>query len=113
MLRRFARLGVSTVTVWLAGVLAALVHAAALTPDSPEVQTAIRKAVKYLESDEAKAGSAGMRALVGLALLKSGADVDDARVQACLSTIQGRFAGKSPVISPWTSIPTAWRLFPF
>ena len=54
MLRRGARLGGWAVGVWLAGVLARPLGAATLTPDSPEVQAALRKAVKYLESDEAK-----------------------------------------------------------
>lgn len=63
--------------------------AAGLTPDSPEVQTAIRKAVKFLESDAANDGRLGARALVGLVLLKNGANHEHPKIAQAVAAIQG------------------------
>lgn len=96
MLRPLARLGVSAVVVWMAGFLAGPLRAANLTPESSEVQAAVRRAVRYLESDEAKGGSTGQRALVGLALLKSGANVDHPRITAGVEAIEKVIRGQEP-----------------
>ncbi len=73
---------------WVAGPRAA--QAAKLTPDSPEVQRAIKRAIKFLESDAAVDERLGAKALVGLALLKSGADPKHPKIQAAAQAIQAK-----------------------
>jgi hypothetical protein len=84
--------------VWCVGIALAAVAwlarpAAALTPESPEVQQAIRNGLKFLESAAAEDGRAGARALVGLALLKNGAEPKHPKIVAAAETIQ-RTLGK-------------------
>lgn len=87
-----ARAGASAV---LAGSIVA--HgAAAFTPNSPEVKRAVAKAVEFLESDTAGDNRLGAKALVGLALLKSGAEPDHPKVVDAVSAIQATVAGGDP-----------------
>lgn len=63
-------------------------RAAKVTADSPEVQRAIKRAIKFLESDAAVDERLGAKALVGLALLKSGADPKHPKIQNGAQSIQ-------------------------
>jgi len=67
------------------------------TPESPEVQRAVAKAVKFLESDAAaEENRIGGRALVGLALLKHGAAPDHRRVGEAVERIRGALPDMDP-----------------
>ncbi len=78
--------------VW--GVLALMaalanVHsAAALTPKSPEVEAAVKRGIKFLESGSATDSRLGARALVGLAMLKSGQPLDHPEIVKAIAAIQ-------------------------
>ena len=54
--------------------------AAGFTPNSPEVQNAVARAVKFLESPAANDARPGAQALMALALLKNGADSNHPKV---------------------------------
>lgn len=72
----------------LAALLAAFASpalAAPLTPKSPEVVAALQKAVAYLE--KSNDGRLGAKALVGLALVKSGHKDDHPKIQDAVKTI--------------------------
>jgi len=105
-----ARSGIAA-TRWptvAAGVLTGVVAAALLgvllpapawgyTPESPEVQQAIARAVKFLESDAAsEENRVGGRALVGLALLKHGVAPDHPRVGQAVERIRGALRDMDP-----------------
>jgi hypothetical protein len=70
--------------------------AAALTPESPEVKRAVAKAVAFLESDAANDVKLGARALVGLVMLKNGADATHPKVKAAAEAIVHEVAKKEP-----------------
>ena len=65
----------SLITVLLAGI-ASTAFGAGLTPDSPEVLASVAKGVAYLNANGAQENRAGGKALIGLALLKAGADTN-------------------------------------
>jgi len=71
--------------------------ARAYTPESPEVQQAVAKAIEFLESDAAaEEHRIGGRALIGLALLKHGADPDHRRVGEAVERIRGALPDMDP-----------------
>lgn len=59
-----------------------------LSPESPEVQAAIAKAIRFLESERAEESRLGGKALVGLALIKHGVRPDHPKIQAAIRAIQ-------------------------
>jgi hypothetical protein len=72
-------------------------NAIAVTPESPEVKTAIGKAVKFLESDAASDHRVGAEALIGLVLLKSHADASvqkHPRVRQAATSIHNAVKGE-------------------
>ena len=88
--------------VWLVGpaVLAVAGWASAglaATPESPEVQEAVAKAVKFLESDRANDHRLGARALVGMALFKNGAEASHPKIVEAVQAIKQAVAGLKPV----------------
>ena len=64
--------------------------AAGFTPESPEVSQAVAKGIKFLESDGASDTRLGAQALVGMALLKHGADATHPKVVQAASAIRNR-----------------------
>jgi hypothetical protein len=89
-------------TAWLLGpvVLAIAGWAAAglaATPESPEVQEAVAKAVKFLESDRANDGRLGAKALVGMVLFKNGANPNHPRIVAAVQAIKQAVGALKPV----------------
>jgi len=87
--------------VWTAGVVllaVALVPcpAPAFTPDSPEVKRAVARAVSYLASDAAGEARPGGKALIGLALLKSGAGAEHPRVVEAVGAVRGVLGNCDP-----------------
>jgi len=62
--------------------------AAKYSPDSPEVRKLVDRAIKFLESEEAGDERPGARALVGLALLKSGAKASHPKIVQAVQKIQ-------------------------
>ena len=71
------------------------VHGAGLTPDSPEVLASVAKGVRYLNASGAQETRPGGRALMGLALIKAGADADHPLIQAAVGEIRKNLtAGK-------------------
>ncbi|MFZ5829051.1 MAG: HEAT repeat domain-containing protein [Planctomycetota bacterium] len=60
----------------------------AITPDAPEIKEAVSRAIKFLESDAADDRRVGARALVGLALLKHGADEKHPKVVDAVQAIR-------------------------
>jgi hypothetical protein len=83
-----------TVVTWLAA--GGLLPARASTPESPEVQQAVTRAVKYLENDVPDDQRVGALALRGLALLKHGAAPDHARVKQAVERIRGVLGEMDP-----------------
>lgn len=61
--------------------------AAAFTPDSPEIKQAVGRAIRFLESPAGNDGRVGAQALVGIALLKNGAEPNHARVAEAIKSI--------------------------
>lgn len=59
-----------------------------LTPESPEVQKAVAKAVSFLESDTVNDTRLGARALIGLTLLKYGASPDHPKIAQAAQAIK-------------------------
>jgi hypothetical protein len=70
--------------------------AAALTPDSPEVQRAIGRGIKFLESDAAQDNRVGAQALVGLVMLKHGDKPDHPRITEAVKLIQAAVGQHDP-----------------
>jgi hypothetical protein len=70
--------------------------AAASTPDSPEVKRAVTRAVSFLESDAAAESRPGGKALIGLALLKSGAGAAHPQVVEAVGAVQGVLGNCDP-----------------
>jgi len=70
--------------------------ALAYTPETPVVRQAVDRAIKFLESDAADDKRLGARAVVGLALLKHGADADHPKVVGAVRAIQGRLGRMNP-----------------
>ncbi len=63
-----------------------------LTTKSPEVLQAIDRGIKYLESDGAQDDKVGAQALIGIALLKNGAQPDHPKVLKVLAAVEKAFA---------------------
>jgi hypothetical protein len=82
-----AALAVALLTI---GSVSRPASAAKITADSPEVQRAIKRAMKFLESDAANDERLGAKALVGLALLKGGADPKHPKIQGAAQSMQQR-----------------------
>ncbi len=67
----------------------------ALTPESPEVQAAVKKAVTYLAATRIEGGgggtdpTVGTKALVALAMVKGGANQKHAVIQGAIQAIRG------------------------
>lgn len=80
--------GAVVVLGWLA--IGGIAQAAKLTPHSPEVERAVKRAIKFLESDAAVDERLGAKALVGLALLKVGTDPKHPKIQAAAQAIQAK-----------------------
>ncbi len=59
-----------------------------LHPEHPEVQAAVEKAIRFLESERVQETRLGGRALVALALLKHGVRSDHLKIQAAVKAIQ-------------------------
>lgn len=59
-----------------------------LTPESPEVRSAVAKGIRFLESPQAEESRLGGKALVGLALIKNGARTDHPKIQSAIKAIQ-------------------------
>ena len=59
-----------------------------LSPDSPEVQAAVAKAIRFLESERVQESRLGGKALVGLALIKNGSGPDHPKIRAAIKAIQ-------------------------
>jgi len=70
--------------------------AADLTPQSPDVQDAVAKGIRYLESAGANDDRAGARALVGLAILKHGGDGRHPRVAQAVQAIRAGINFQDP-----------------
>lgn len=62
------------------------------TPDDPEVQAAIERGVKFLESDTAKDDRLGAQALLGLTLLKNAREPDHPKIVEVTKSIQNALA---------------------
>lgn len=93
--RRFVCLaGLLVWALWLVALPARL--ALAHTPDSPAVRQAVDRAIKFLESEAADDGRLGARAVVGLALLKHGAQPEHPKVAEAVRAIQGRLGRMDP-----------------
>lgn len=88
----FAALVVGLIAGWGVATPAA---AAKLSSDSPEVQRAIKRAIKFLESDTATDERLGAKALVGLALLKAGADPKHPKIVEAAESIQKKVRSQS------------------
>ena len=70
-------------------------YGAGLTPDSPEVLASVAKGVAYLNASGAQESRAGGKALIGLALIKAGADADHPLIGAAVEEIRKNMtAGK-------------------
>ena len=76
--------------------LAAPRDAVALTPESPEVQEAIERGVKFLESDAASDNRLGAQALVGLTLLKNAREPDHPKIVEMTKSIQKALGNHDP-----------------
>lgn len=87
--------------IWVAmlAVAATVVSARAATgytPESPKVKQTVARAVRFLESDDAKDGRVGARALVGLVLVKTGARRDHPKILEAVEAIQKVVKGHDP-----------------
>ncbi len=71
---------------------------AAITPDNPRVQSAVRRALEHLETADEK--RVGGRALVGLAFAKNGADADHPKIQEGVRAIQAALKNGPERFSP-------------
>jgi hypothetical protein len=92
------RLPVRSTAAALGGLVLALAasRATALTPESPEVRRMVDRAIAFLESDAADDTRLGARALVGLALLKNGAEADHPKVVRAAEAIQRSVGRRDP-----------------
>ena len=86
---------VASLVLWLSWGPANRALGARLTPDSPEVQKAVKRAIEFLASDEGKYERAGGKALIGLAFLKSGSPPTHPRVDEAVRSIQQRLSSGS------------------
>lgn len=60
---------------------------AALTPESPEIKEAIARGIQFLESPAGNDSRVGAQALLGLAILKNGAELNHPRVVEAIRSI--------------------------
>jgi hypothetical protein len=67
-----------------------------LTPESPEVQKAIGKAIAFLESDKGVHDRVGGKALVGLTMLKYGSNPNHPRVAQAVEAIKAAINTNDP-----------------
>jgi hypothetical protein len=85
---------------WAGGVAICLIaaprDALALTPDSPEVQEAIERGVKFLESNAVRDDRLGAQALLGLTLLKNAREPDHPKVAEMIKSIQKALGDHDP-----------------
>ena len=75
-----------SIIVLLIGVTTA--HGAGLTPDSPEVLASVARGVAYLNTNGTQENRVGGKALIGLALIKVGADPDHPLINAAVEEIR-------------------------
>jgi len=75
------------------GHIGAKANADGLTTSSPEVQAAVERGIKYLESDAANDGRIGARALVALSLLKHDGKRDHPKIVEAASKIRQALGG--------------------
>ena len=68
----------------------------AYTPESPEVQRAIARAVAYLKTEGVTDRRVGGKALIGLALVKAGADRRHAKIAEAVEAIRTRLGNNDP-----------------
>lgn len=78
------------------GLLLSGAWAYTLTPESPEVQEAIVKGIRFLESEASKDDRLGAQVLIGLVLLKHGASPDHPRIVQAVTVIQKIVQRASP-----------------
>ena len=64
------------------------IQGAGLTPDSPEVRASVMRGVAYLNANGAQENRPGGKALIGLALIKAGADPDHPLINAAVAEIR-------------------------
>jgi len=83
-------------SLMLALCLAPLYAAPKLTAESPEVQKAIARGVKFLESEAANDARVGAKALTGLVLLKNGAETSHPKIADAVAAIQSAVRSKDP-----------------
>ncbi len=69
-------------------------HGAGLTPDSPEVLASVARGVGYLNAQGASEIRAGGKALIGLALIKAGAEPDHPLIQAAVEEIRKKLTSE-------------------
>jgi hypothetical protein len=70
--------------------------ASALTPDSPKVQAAVKKAVRFLAGEAHVDGRLGAKALVGLVMLKNHEKPSHPRITEAVNAIQAAVKGQEP-----------------
>ncbi|NLS97290.1 MAG: hypothetical protein GXX96_34560 [Planctomycetaceae bacterium] len=85
--------------VAVVGVLCLREPAFALSPQDPSVKAAVSRAVRFLESDKGKDARVGAKAVVGLALLKSGANRSHPLVQEAIAGIRESLNVSTPQFS--------------
>lgn len=85
----------SSLLLWLPWGPCATAYAARHTPDSPEVQKAVKRAIAFLTSEQGKYDRFGGKALIGIAFLKSGAPVSHPRIEEAVRAIQQRLGSGS------------------
>jgi len=69
-----------------------MTHGATLTPDCTEVLASIVKGEAYLKADSAQENRPGGKALIGLPLIKAGADTDHPLITATVEEIRKNMA---------------------
>ncbi|MDZ7619573.1 MAG: hypothetical protein U1E05_21440 [Patescibacteria group bacterium] len=93
---RWRRLTVIAVLAFGLTTMARLVTAAGLGPDSPEVGKAIDRGLQFLETGGEKEARMGGHALVGLAMIKHGANREHPLVQRAVATIRNTLGDRNP-----------------
>jgi hypothetical protein len=86
---------VASLVLWLSWGPVNRAFGARLTPDSPEVQKAVKRAIEFLASDEGKYERLGGKALIGIAFLKSGSPATHPRIDEAVRGIQERLSSGS------------------
>lgn len=73
---------------FLAVITAGTLCAQGLTPQSPEIQEAVKKGIAFLEKNGAAENRQGGQALIGMAVLKSGADAEHPLIRRAVEAIR-------------------------